>query len=81
MRFIYVISELDVHRPSCGHVVPVSIRVVLGVYGVAIYIDDFDDSVHPILKPEYDTANVHILRVCLIWGYELQPYPLFQVLA
>ena len=55
--------------------------VVPGVYGVAIYVDDFDDSVHSILKPEYDTANVHILRVCLIWGYELQPYPLFQVLA
>ena len=54
----------------------VSIRVVPGVYGVAIYVDDFDDSVHSILKPEYDTAKVHILRVCLIWGYELQPYPL-----
>ena len=66
--------------PHCGHVVPVSIQVVPGVYGVAIYIDDFDDSVHSILKLEYDTDNVHILRVCLIWGYELQPYPLFQVL-
>ena len=76
MRFIYVISELDVDRTSCGHVVSVSIRVVPGVYKVAIHIDDLDDSVHCILKPEYDTAKVHILRVCLIWGYELQPYPL-----
>ena len=67
---------MDVDRPSCGRVVSVSIRVVLGVYGVVIYVDDFDDSVHSILKLEYDTDNVHILRVCLIWGYELQPYPL-----
>ena len=46
------------------------------VFNVAIRIDDLDDYVHSILKTEYDTANVHILRVCLIWGYELQPYPL-----
>ena len=76
MRFIYVISELDVDRPSCGRVVSVSILIVPGVYKVAINIDDLDDSVHCSLKPEYDTAKVHTLRVCLIWGYELQPYPL-----
>ena len=51
----------------------VSIRVVPGVYKVAIHIDDLDDFVHSILKPEYDPANVHILRACLTWGYELQP--------